>query len=33
LLLLGAHCPLYEVEAGREIRLSLGALGEVSFST
>jgi len=33
LLLLGAHCPLYKVEAGREMRLSLGALGEVSFST
>ncbi|NOR63245.1 MAG: hypothetical protein GQ535_12225 [Rhodobacteraceae bacterium] len=33
LLLLGAHCPLYKVEAGREMRLSIGALGEVSFST
>lgn len=33
LLLLGAHCPLYKVESGREMRLSLGALGEVSFST
>jgi len=33
LLLLGAHCPLYKVEAGREMRLSLGLLGEVYFST
>ncbi len=33
LLLLGAHCPLYKVESGRELRLSIGVLGEVSFRT
>ena len=33
LLLLGAHSPLYKVESGREMRLSIAGLGEVSFST
>ncbi|MBL4806123.1 MAG: hypothetical protein JKY31_02410 [Rhodobacteraceae bacterium] len=33
LVLLGAHCPLYLVEAGREMTLDLGPLGGVSFST
>jgi len=33
LLLLGAHCPLYKVESGHELQLSIGCLGEVSFST
>jgi len=33
LLLLGAHCPLYKVHPNREMHLSLGPLGEVSFST
>lgn len=33
LVLLGAHCPLYKVEAGRNMRLEMGPLGAVSFST
>ena len=32
-LLLGAHCPLYKVEAGRQLKLELGPLGSVSLST
>ncbi|MCF6271800.1 MAG: fumarylacetoacetate hydrolase family protein [Rhodobacteraceae bacterium] len=33
LVLLGAHCPLYKVGAGRRLRLELGALGAVTFTT
>lgn len=33
IILLGAHCPLYKVNAGRKMRLSLGALGTASFET
>jgi len=33
LLLLGAHCPLYTVGAGRQMTLDMGKLGKVSFST
>jgi len=33
LMLLGAHCPLYKVEAGRQMRLEMGPLGSVEFST
>jgi len=32
-VLLGAHCPLYKVEAGHSVRLELGPLGSVSFTT
>ncbi|MCF6305466.1 MAG: hypothetical protein L3J33_08850 [Rhodobacteraceae bacterium] len=33
LLLLGAHCPLYAVGAGRQMTLDMGRFGSVSFST
>ena len=33
LMLLGAHCPLYTVAAGRHLRLDMGDLGTVAFST
>jgi len=33
LMLLGAHCPLYKVESGRQMRLELGPLGAVEFGT
>lgn len=33
LMLLGTHCPLYPVEAGRKMRLDMGPLGAVEFTT
>lgn len=33
LMLLGTHCPLYKVEAGRKLRLEMGPLGVVEFTT